>query len=123
MALASNAQDSTYVKSVYFGGGSYWVTPDQASEVEKFIDKFEDFEHYEVSIASYTDNRGGYEYNKWLSEMRSFTVLEHLLQKNVPREKIFLKSNGQENSTYTNRSRMGRGGNRRVDIIILPIVM
>lgn len=124
LPLASWSQnaDSLIMKSIYFGGGSYYIDDEQILEMQKFINGVEHIEHFEVVIFSHTDNIGGKEYNQWLSQKRSEAVYYELLKIKVPKELIEIKDLGYENALYTNRSHLGRIKNRRVDIILVPIV-
>ena len=121
--LISAAQDSLIMKSIYFGGGSYYVDPLQAQELYDFIDQLlPELEKYEITITSHTDNIGGKEFNHWLSKMRSGAVLEHLNKKTIPPDKVRVKDWGMENPIYDNRSLSGRLRNRRVDVVFTPVV-
>ena len=123
LPLASWAQDSLILKSIYFGGGSYYVDPLQAQELYDLVDQLlPELDKYEITITSHTDNIGGKEFNQWLSEMRSEAVLEHLNKKNIPSEKVRVKDWGMENPIYDNRSLSGRLRNRRVDVVFTPVV-
>ncbi len=115
-------QDSLLLKSIYFGGGSYYVDEFQVTELYDFIDGVEKLEDYEIIIFSHTDNIGGVEFNKWLSQMRSEAVKLELLRKGIAQELIKIRDFGLSNPLYTNRSHAGRRGNRRVDVILWPIV-
>lgn len=117
-----HAQDSLIVKSIYFGGGSFYIDDIQVLEIKEFIESVENLEYYEVVIFSHTDNIGGKEYNEWLSKMRSLSVYQELLNINVPKELMEIKDLGYSNPLYTNRSHGGRRMNRRVDIILSPVV-
>ena len=116
-------EDEKLIKSVFFGGGSYYIDADQVMEIKEFLESVENIESYQISIYSHTDNIGGVEYNQWLSGMRSQSTLEQLLRNDILYEKIHIESQGQKNPLYDNDSWMGRQGNRRVDIILWPIVM
>lgn len=116
-------QDSLILKSIYFGGGSYYVDPMQAQELYNLIDQLiPELDKYEITITSHTDNIGGKEFNQWLSKMRSSAVLEHLNKKSIPSEKVRIKDWGMENPIYDNRSLSGRLRNRRVDVVFTPLV-
>lgn len=122
LASWSQSADSLIMKSIYFGGGSYYIDDEQILEMQNFINEVEHIEHFEVVIFSHTDNIGGKEYNQWLSQKRSEAVYYELLKIKVPKELIEIKDLGYENALYTNRSHLGRVKNRRVDIILVPIV-
>lgn len=108
--------------SIYFGGGDYSVDTLQAEALRHWLDSIPNLERYEVQLISHTDPIGGKEYNEWLSRMRSETVKQLILQQQIPENKISIKDWGLENAVYTNRTRKGMRLNRRVDVILLPLV-
>lgn len=110
------------LRSVYFGGGSYYVDSLQRAELYHFIDSIPDIGLYDISIHSHTDNIGGAQYNAWLSQMRSESVIQELLDKNIDPNSIVIKDFGQYNPIFDNSTYLGRRRNRRVDIIFWPIV-
>lgn len=115
-------QEHEIIRSIYFGGGSYYITEAQRSEIIHFLDSLPYLENYQISISSHTDNIGGVEYNQWLSQMRSEAVLQQLVDKQIPREKVLIKNNGLHNPYFDNKTHIGRLSNRRVDIIFTPPV-
>lgn len=121
-SYAQTEEDDLLLKSIYFGGGSYYVTPGQAEELGDFILNVEDLEHYQVIIFSHTDNIGGKEYNEWLSKMRSHAVREVLMKIPVSENQIEIRDFGQENPLYSNKQSLGRRANRRVDVILVPVM-
>ncbi|MEM6801386.1 MAG: OmpA family protein [Bacteroidota bacterium] len=114
---------NTLIKSVYFGGGSYYIDGAQVKEIGEFINSIPNIEQYQISISSYTDNIGGAEYNQWLSQQRSRAVRRELNLLNIENEKIIQEDNGQFNNLYDNNTHRGRMANRRVDIILTPMFL
>jgi outer membrane protein OmpA-like peptidoglycan-associated protein len=111
-------------KSIYFGGGSYYITEEQITELYHWLDSIpEVLDKYDIQLISHTDPIGGKEYNEWLSEMRSSAVQRLLIQKAIPEFKISIKDWGLENPVYSNESFQGMQMNRRVDVILYPIIM
>ena len=110
-------------KSIFFGGGSYDIDVGQVDELYHFLDSIPQLlEKYEIHLISHTDPFGGKEYNEWLSQKRSEAVQQLLLLKNIPEHKITMKNWGLENPVYSNNSWKGMEMNRRVDVILYPIV-
>lgn len=110
-------------KSIYFGGGSYYIDDVQISELYHWLDSVPDLlEKYSITLISHTDPIGGREFNEWLSEMRSRAVHELLLQKPIPEHKISIRDWGLDNPVYSNSSYQGMQMNRRVDVILYPVV-
>ena len=126
LASFSFAQDQTQayiLKSIYFGGGSYYIDEYQVGELKQLVDSVQDIRDYTITIHSHTDNIGGAEYNEWLSQMRGDAVIEQLLFFDFKSNQIEKRDFGQFNPVYDNSTWEGRRRNRRVDIIFWPVVM
>ena len=108
------------IKSVLFGGGSYYIDEEQGQDLIDFLEG-EMLENYEIHIHSHTDNVGSIEFNKRLSQMRSWATKQLLISKNLPKEKIFIKDHGLENPEFDNSTWRGRAQNRRVDVVLFPL--
>ena len=100
--------DDLIKKSIYFGGGSYYIDDLQKEELSIFLTNVEDINTYEIVVFSHTDNIGGKEYNEWLSMMRSEAVIDQLIINGIPREMTEIRDFGQSNPLYTNQSMGGR---------------
>ena len=120
-ALAQE-EESLIRKSIYFGGGSYYIDQFQVTELRLFMESIGDLTNYEVILFSHTDPIGGREYNEWLSQKRSEAVYNQLLNMDIPEEKIKIRDFGRDNPLYTNQTGQGRQLNRRVDVILWPVV-
>lgn len=122
LAMSQQRQDEIRM-SIYFGGGSYDITNDQAVQLYHWLDSVPNLlEKYEIHLISHTDPIGGKEYNEWLSKMRSSAVRELLLRKPIPERKISVKDWGLDNAVYRNDTYQGMRLNRRVDVILYPII-
>ena len=110
-------------KSVYFDGGSYYIDEYQVDELYHWLDSIPNIlEKFEIQLISHTDPIGGKQYNEWLSKMRGEAVYELLLQKEIPESIIHRKDWGLDNPVYSNDSYRGMMMNRRVDVILHPVV-
>ncbi len=110
-------------KSIYFDGGSYYIDEYQATDLAHWLDSIPNLlDKYEIQLISHTDNIGSKRYNQMLSKMRSEAVFELLLQRDVPEKMIHIKDWGIENPVYKNDNYQGMIMNRRVDVILRPIV-
>ena len=117
------AQQDEIRKSIYFDGGSYYVDEYQAADLAHWLDSIPNLlDKYEIQLISHTDPIGGKRFNEWLSRMRSETVFDLLIKKDIPEKMIHIKDWGLENPVYQNDSHTGRIMNRRVDVILRPVV-
>jgi len=122
IANAQNGQDELR-KSIYFNGGSYYIDEDQVSMLSDWLDSIPNLlDKYQIQLISHTDPIGGKEFNEWLSKMRSQSVFDVLMMKDIPERFISIKDWGFENPVYQNNSRSGMRMNRRVDVILHPLV-
>jgi outer membrane protein OmpA-like peptidoglycan-associated protein len=122
-SISSFAQPDEIRKSIYFDGGSWYIDDFQTEELLHWIDSIPNLlDKYEIQLISHTDPIGGKEFNEWLSQMRSSAVYQLLIDQHIPEKKISIKDWGLENPVYQNDSWKGRIMNRRVDVIIHPIV-
>ena len=123
-SICASAQEKNVepqlIKSIYFGGGSYYIDKFQTQELKDFINEIEDIQNYTITIHSYTDNIGSPEFNQQLSEFRSQSTIDELLKLAIALERMSIKDFGQFNPIYDNSTQEGRLRNRRVDIILWP---
>jgi outer membrane protein OmpA-like peptidoglycan-associated protein len=121
MKAQSLTADPDLIKSIYFGGGSYYISGEQQQSLAEFIKGFPNIENYKITVHSYTDDIGGVEFNQMLSEMRSQMAIYELLELNISRELIEVHDFGEYNPVYDNTTLEGRLMNRRVDVILWPV--
>ena len=117
------AQQDEIRKSIYFEGGSYFIDEYQAADLAHWLDSVPSLlDKYEIQLISHTDPIGGKRYNQWLSRMRSESVFQLLVLKDIPDKMIHIKDWGLDNPVYTNDSFENMMRNRRVDVILRPVV-
>ncbi len=112
-----------YTFRVFFGGGSYYIDPQQRQELADFILEIPHLEEYIVEIHGHTDNIGSLEYNQQLAIRRTESVQFQLLENMVSESAIEIKPFGEEQPSYSNQSWSGKVMNRRVDVIFRRIQM
>lgn len=113
----------SYQFSLYFGGGSYFISQDQQQALQQFLLQIPHVEQYRVTIHSHTDNIGGTAFNNWLSQMRSQSAMKQLMRNNIRRDMMEIRDFGMFNPVYDNNTQEGRMKNRRVDIFFWPLVL
>lgn len=122
-AASAKSQSDELRKSIYFDGGSYGIDEQQASDLLHWLDSIPNLlDKYQIQLISHTDPIGGKRYNEWLSGMRSYAVKDLLLRNDFPEKTIHIKNWGLEKPIYSNDSFKGMVMNRRVDVVLHPIV-
>lgn len=111
----------TLLKSIFFGGGSYYIDKEQSQELADFIYAVENINRYEILVHSFTDNIGSISYNQWLSQQRSIAVIEELELLDIPLDVLLRADFGESNPIYDNATYEGKRRNRRVDVILRPL--
>lgn len=119
--ISQEVDTTVHVKSIYFGGGSYYIDDLQEHELYEWLDSFPQIEQYEVIIQSHTDNIGSIAFNQRLSELRSQSVYIKLMEYQVQPEAVDIVDFGEYLPTYRNDSYHGKLANRRADIILKPL--
>jgi len=110
-------------KSIYFPGGSYFIDDDQANDLFHWLDSIPHLsEKFEIQLISHTDPIGGRAFNERLSKMRGEAVYQLLMDKKIPENIIHRKDWGLDNPVYSNDSYQGMMMNRRVDVILHPVM-
>ena len=125
--LATNVafaqEEPKFQFSIYFSGGSYYITEDQVEDLQLFLLQINNVQQYSITIHSHTDNIGGVEFNDMLSRMRSQSAMKELLLNSIRQEMIEIKDFGLHNPVYDNSTWEGKLRNRRVDILFWPQVL
>ena len=76
-----------------------------------------------LTIVGHTDNVGSDAYNQRLSEQRALAVQNYFSNKNVIPQRLEAVSRGEQQPRATNATEDGRRLNRRVEILIEPLVV
>ena len=108
------------IKSIFFGGGNYYIDDQQKQELNDFLDSIDGLEQYQVMVTSHTDTIGSLEYNQWLSNMRSNSTIQLLELRCIPEAAIIRKDYGELNPDFDNSTWKGKLQNRRADVVLIP---
>jgi len=74
-----------------------------------------------IEIAGHTDNVGGSDYNRQLSQRRASAVAQYLMSKGVSEQRIMTAGGGEEHPIASNSTEQGRAANRRVEVTLAPL--
>jgi OOP family OmpA-OmpF porin len=70
-------------------------------------------------IEGHTDSIGEADYNLGLSEKRAAMAREYLIDQGVPAADVETMGYGETRPAYTNKTNVGRAGNRRIEFKII----
>src|SRR5260221_4195578 len=74
-----------------------------------------------IEIAGHTDNVGGAEMNRQLSQRRASSVAQYLMSKGVTEPRIMTAGGGEDHPIASNATDQGRAANRRVEVTLAPL--
>jgi outer membrane protein OmpA-like peptidoglycan-associated protein len=112
--------DTLVIPDVLFKFDKSELNPVFSVRLDTLVDKIRNRSFQRIEILGHTDSLGTNVYNQKLSQSRSETVKNYLVQKlNYPEEKIVTKAFAATLPVSTNRTSAGRQKNRRVEIVLV----
>ncbi len=124
-SCGKTAQDTVRIKgniilnNVLFKTGSAVLLAASFPELDRVVTYMNRKTKIRVEISGHTDNVGGDDYNKKLSEKRAKSVVEYISKKGISEERLQFKGYGKEKPIATNKTKEGRALNRRVEFEII----
>ena len=112
----------TMTAQTAFDFNSTDIKPGFHSTMDKIANVLVRYGKTHLTIVGHTDNVGTQQYNQTLSERRSGAVADYLRAKGVIPQRLESAGQGENSPRATNATEEGRRLNRRVEIIIEPIV-
>ncbi|MFL5810646.1 MAG: OmpA family protein [Flavisolibacter sp.] len=117
-AFSSFGQNRSDTTAVYFPFDKSFLSADAKSKLDALIRAFGSSSSVQLLIKGYCDPIGSDQYNDFLSDRRTLSVQQYLLQHHIPVSSITLrKGYGEREPVNENRTREERQANRRVDVI------
>ncbi|HET7201169.1 MAG TPA: OmpA family protein [Burkholderiales bacterium] len=74
-----------------------------------------------IEVAGHTDNVGGAEFNRQLSQRRAGSVARYLESRGVAESRILTAAGGEDHPIASNATEQGRAANRRVEVTLAPL--
>jgi outer membrane protein OmpA-like peptidoglycan-associated protein len=105
-----------------FDFNSTTIKPGFYTSMDKIADILMRYGKTQLTIIGHTDNVGSDHYNQTLSERRAKAVNDYLLNKGVLVQRLVFLGRGATSPRASNATEEGRRLNRRVEVIIEPIV-
>jgi outer membrane protein OmpA-like peptidoglycan-associated protein/ABC-type nitrate/sulfonate/bicarbonate transport system substrate-binding protein len=106
--------------SITFDTSSAQLNPTALALINKeIIPQLEIARGMSVRVEGNTDNIGSDAENLMLSQQRARAIVEYLVMRGVPRNRLLARGNGASKPVATNKTREGRAQNRRTDILFI----
>lgn len=105
-----------------FATGSSVIQPGFHSTLDKIATVVNRYGKTHISVVGHTDSVGVASNNQALSESRANAVEKYLSQKSVAPQRLASRGMGENSPVSDNATEQGRQLNRRVELIIEPIV-
>lgn len=106
--------------SVFFNTAQSEISTDEKEQLKHFIQKIDTTIQIEITINSYCDDRGSFEYNLRLAEERAQSIKNFLLQQKMKESAVAtVKANGEVQLDLSSFNIDGqRKNNRRTDLVV-----
>lgn len=120
VALKKIEIGSTIVlRNIFFDSDKASLRTGSANELERLVKLLKDNPGLKIELASHTDADGGLDYNQKLSDSRSAAVVEYLITKSIPAQRLVAKGYGETRPIAANDTPDGKQKNRRTEFKIL----
>ena len=109
-------QKELVLEGVYFDTGKSTLTPASQSILDGIAEALIERPDLNFEVGGHTDNTGSLATNRRLSNARAKAVMDYLVSKGVPANRLTSKGYGPANPIASNKTKEGRAQNRRVSL-------
>ena len=103
---------------VFFETAKWGLLPESHEQLNELVQLMNDYPSMEIEIHGHTDSRGGSDYNQNLSENRTKSVYEYLVEQGIDADRMKYIGYGEEKPIADNKYADGRQLNRRVEFVV-----
>ena len=109
-------QITDLARAIYFNTGKATFTDETSIRMEQISVIVNQYKSLQFTVEGHTDNTGSKKINDALSQKRAEAVMNYLVEKGFPTDKISAKGFGSAHPIGDNKTRQGRQENRRVEV-------
>jgi outer membrane protein OmpA-like peptidoglycan-associated protein len=113
---AQGCEEQLTLRGVTFENNSAKLTPNSTLTLDSVADILKQRPNFVVEVRGHTDNTGPDEHNMKLSQKRADAVMEYLISRGVPADKLTATGYGETQPIASNDTADGREQNRRVTL-------
>jgi outer membrane protein OmpA-like peptidoglycan-associated protein len=106
---------------VFFETAKWALLSDSHEQLEEVVTLMNEYPSMEISINGHTDSRGDNDYNQNLSENRTKSVFEYLVEQGIEASRMEYIGYGETKPIANNKYSDGRQLNRRVEFVVTHI--
>lgn len=106
---------------VFFETAKWGLLPESNEQLDELVELMNEYPTMQIEIHGHTDSRGGEDYNQNLSENRTKSVFEYLVDNGIDAGRMNYIGYGEAKPIADNRYADGRQLNRRVEFVITAI--
>ena len=107
------------LRNVFFETAKFDLKSTSYPELNYIVDILKANPSLNIIVAGHTDNVGNAANNQLLSENRAKSVMNYLIEKGIPADRLNSKGYGASKPIQSNDTEEGRAKNRRTEIEIL----
>ena len=120
--IAGDALKIGIASDVSFDVNSATLKPEALNTYAKIAGILKSYDKTVIHVVGHTDSTGSADYNQGLSERRASSVSSYIAQNGVPASRMREEGRGLREPIADNGNPDGRTKNRRVDIVLKPVV-
>ncbi len=113
--LMSAGKFITY--GITFDVGKSAIKPESMGEIRRIVQLMNENPDLKFSVEGHTDSTGNAQSNQALSEARSQTIVNKLIEMGIAKERLVAVGKGQGSPIADNSTNEGRAKNRRVEFV------
>lgn len=106
------------LENVYFDFDRAEIRADAAEILNRHALLFKRFKDWKILVSGHTDNMGSVDYNAYLSQRRSQSVVNYLVSRGVKKNQFRIVWHGYDQPATSNQTEEGRQLNRRCEFTI-----
>ena len=109
----------TYAADAFFDFDKSVLKPEGKAKLDDLVGKVKGINLEVIIAVGHTDAVGADGYNQKLSIRRSEAVKAYLVSKGIEKSRVYTEGKGEKQPVADNKTREGRGKNRRVEIEVV----
>lgn len=106
---------------VFFETAKWALLPQSHEQLNELVALMNEYPSMKIEIHGHTDSRGGNDYNQNLSENRTKSVYEYMVEQGIDADRMKYIGYGEAKPIADNKYADGRQLNRRVEFVVTSI--